>query len=219
MALPIALLPVLPTFKGEAGAHAILFGVASNQKPRIFQDGRDIAINSVLIIVLMVVAVGATGLCSFNPGAPEQGPVQEVDAKTFLDLEARGVDFAVRYPEMPEGWVTNSARRTMLGGQPAPTVGWVTPDRGFIQLTQTGVDAKEAAEGADGKPRTLDRTEDIDGHSVEVYTSDDKDVRDLWVVDAGDARLVLTGAGEASEFEELISTALATAPIQAADGN
>ena len=52
-------MPVLPTFKGEAGAHAILFGVASNKKPRIFQDGRDIAINSVLIIVLMVVAVGA----------------------------------------------------------------------------------------------------------------------------------------------------------------
>lgn len=219
MALPIAQLPVLPTFKGEAGAHAILFGVASNKKPRIFQDGRDIAINSVLIIVLMVVAVGATGLCSFNPGAPEQGPVQEVDAETFLDLEARGVDFPVRYPEMPEGWVTNSARRSMLGGQPAPTVGWVTPDRGFIQLTQTGVDAEEAAKGADEKPRTLDRSEEIDGRSVEIYTSEEKDVRDLWVVDAGDARLVLTGAGEASEFEELISTALATAPIQAAGGN
>ncbi|MCG7235220.1 MULTISPECIES: DUF4245 domain-containing protein [Corynebacterium] len=193
--------------------------MASNKKPRIFQDGRDIAINSVLIIVLMVVAVGATGLCSFNPGAPEQGPVQEVDAETFLDLEARGVDFPVRYPEMPEGWVTNSARRSMLGGQPAPTVGWITPDRGFIQLTQTGVDAEEAAKGADEKPRTLDRSEEIDGRSVEIYTSEEKDVRDLWVVDAGDARLVLTGAGEASEFEELISTALATAPIQAAGGN
>ena len=49
---------------------------------------------------------------------------------------------------------------------------------------------------------------------MEVYTSDEKDVRDLWVVDASDARLVLTGAGEAREFEELISTALATAPIE-----
>lgn len=129
------------------------------------------------------------------------------------------MDFPVRYPEMPEGWVTNSARRSMLGGQPAPTVGWITPDRGFIQLTQTGVDAEEAAKGADEKPRTLDRSEEIDGRSVEIYTSEEKDVRDLWVVDAGDARLVLTGAGEASEFEELISTALATAPIQAAGGN
>lgn len=188
--------------------------MASDKKPRIFQDGRDIAINAVLIVVLMVVAVGATGLCTFNPGAPEQGPVQEVDAKTFLDLESRAVDFPVRYPEMPQGWITNSARRSMLGGQPAPVVGWVTPDRGFIQFTQTGVGAQEAVDGADSKQRTLERTTDIDGRNVEVYTSADNDVRDLWVVDAGDARFVLTGAGEDREFEELISTALATPPIQ-----
>lgn len=194
--------------------HAILKRVANDKKPRIFQDGRDIAINAVLIVVLMVVAVGATGLCTFNPGAPEQGPVQEVDAKTFLDLESRAVEFPVRYPEMPEGWITNSARRSMLGGQPAPVVGWVTPDRGFIQLTQTGVDAEVAAEAADAKPRSLDRTVDVDGHAADVYVSEDADVRDLWVVDAGDARFVLTGAGEDREFEELIATALATEPIR-----
>lgn len=191
--------------------------MASDKKPRIFQDGRDIAINAVLIVVLMLVAVGATGLCSFNPGAPEQGPVQEVDAETFLDLESRAVDFPVRYPDMPEGWITNSARRSMLAGQPAPVVGWVTPDRGFIQLTQTGLDAEAAVENADSKPRTLDRTVDVDGHVVEVFASEEQDVRDLWVVDAGDARFVLTGAGEDREFEELIATALATAPIQHPD--
>ena len=191
--------------------------MASDKKPRIFQDGRDIAINAVLIVVLMLVAVGATGLCSFNPGAPEQGPVQEVDAETFLDLESRAVDFPVRYPDMPEGWITNSARRAMLAGQPAPVVGWVTPDRGFIQLTQTGLDAEAATENADSKPRTLDRTVEVDGHVVEVFASEEQDVRDLWVVDAGDARFVLTGAGEDREFEELIATALATAPIQHPD--
>lgn len=191
--------------------------MASDKKPRIFQDGRDIAINAVLIVVLMLVAVGATGLCSFNPGAPEQGPVQEVDAETFLDLESRAVDFPVRYPDMPEGWITNSARRAMLAGQPAPVVGWVTPDRGFIQLTQTGLDAEAAIENADSKPRTLDRTVEVDGHVVEVFASEEHDVRDLWVVDAGDARFVLTGAGEDREFEELIATALATAPIQHPD--
>lgn len=191
--------------------------MASDKKPRIFQDGRDIAINAVLIVVLMLVAVGATGLCSFNPGAPEQGPVQEVDAETFLDLESRAVDFPVRYPEMPEGWITNSARRSMLAGQPAPVVGWVTPDRGFIQLTQTGLDTDAASENADSKPRTLDRTVVVDGHPVEVFASEEQDVRDLWVVDAGDARFVLTGAGEDREFEELIATALATAPIQHPD--
>lgn len=190
-----------------------MLAVASNSKPRIFQDGRDMAINVVLIVVLMLVAVGATGLCSFNPGAPEQGPVQEVDAKTFLELESRAVDFPVRYPEMPDGWTTNSARRSMIGGQPAPVVGWVTPNTGYIQLTQTGEAADTARAEVDDKVRTLARTVPVDGTEAQVYSSDDKDVRDLWVVDASDERLLLTGAGDDSEFEELIAAALAATPL------
>ena len=52
---------------------------------------------------------------------------------------------------------------------------------------------------------------------VLTESPEEQDVRDLWVVDAGDARFVLTGAGEDREFEELIATALATAPIQHPD--
>ena len=116
----------------------------AKEKPRIFQDSRDISINVVVIVVLMLLAVGFTGMCSFNPGRPENGPVQEVDGQTFLGMEARAVDFAVRYPELPEGWVNNSARRTTLSGTPAPVMGWVTPGEGFLQATQTGVDEDTA---------------------------------------------------------------------------
>ena len=66
-------------------------------------------INVVIIIVAMLAVVGFTGLCTFNPGAPEQGPVQEVDARSFVELESRAVNYPVRYPEMPDGWTTNSA--------------------------------------------------------------------------------------------------------------
>lgn len=187
--------------------------VANDKKPRIFQDGRDMAINAVLIVVLMLVAVGATGLCSFNPGAPEQGPVQEVDAESFVDLEARAVDFPVRYPQMPEGWITNSARRTVIAGGPAPVIGWVTPDRGYLQLTQTGADKDTALDSAGGDTRIHERTERIDDTDVDVYTSDDRDVRDLWVVDAGDARFLVTGAGSNDEFKELIAAALKATPV------
>lgn len=211
---------VSPTFTGEKPArsgvqvaHDILKRVANDKKPRIFQNGRDMAINAVLIVVLMLVAVGATGLCSFNPGAPESGPVQEVDAKAFLDLEARAVNYPVRYPQMPEGWTTNSARRSMLAGNSAPVVGWVTPNRGYLQLTQTGVDKDAALQASNADNRMLDRTVRIDDTDVEVYTSDEREVRDLWIVDAGDARFVVTGAGSTDEFEELISAALKATPI------
>lgn len=184
---------------------------------KIFEDGRNIALNMVLIVVIMLVAVGATGLCTFNPGKPEQGPVQEVDAATFLDLEARAVDFPVVYPQAPEGWVTNSARRSMIAQAPAPVVGWVTADGGFLQLTQTGAPLDDAVRQADSHPRELERTETVDGTEVQIYTSDAADVRDLWAIDAGEARLLVTGAGTDEEFHTLISAALKATPITPQD--
>lgn len=184
---------------------------------KIFEDGRNIALNMVLIVVIMLVAVGATGLCTFNPGKPEQGPVQEVDAATFLDLEARAVDFPVVYPQAPEGWVTNSARRSMIAQAPAPVVGWVTADGGFLQLTQTGAPLDDAVRQADSHPRELERTETVDDTEVQIYTSDAADVRDLWAIDAGEARLLVTGAGTDEEFHTLISASLKANPITPQD--
>ncbi|MCP1387756.1 DUF4245 domain-containing protein [Corynebacterium sp. TA-R-1] len=187
--------------------------MAKDSKPRVFQDGRDMMLNVAVVVVLMLVGVGATGLCTYNPGRPEQGPVQEVDARTFLSLESRAVNFPVRYPDMPEGWVTNSARRTMIGGQPAPIVGWISPDGGYLQLTQTGADLDEAIAGQDNHPRPNERTETVAGSEVRVLHSDEQGVRDLWALDGGDVRLVLTGAGTDEEFRELIAAVLAAQPI------
>ncbi len=172
-------------------------------------------LNVAIIIVTMLVVVGFTGLCSFSPGKPEKGPVQEVDAKAFLDLEARAVSFPVRYPQMPEGWTTNSARRSMIDNTPAPVVGWVTPDQGYIQLTQTGAPLDDAVRGLDSHQRSFTRSEDVKGTEAEakVFHSDDKDVRDVWAVDAGDARLLVTGAGTDDEHRDVIEAALATPPI------
>lgn len=170
-------------------------------------------INVIIIVVMMLIGVGATGLCTYNPGRPENGPVQEVDAETFLGLESRATNFPVRYPQAPEGWVTNSARRTMIDQQPAPVVGWVTKDGGYLQMTQTGADLDTAVAAQDTKPRPHERTETVAGHEVRVFSGDSSDVRDLWAVDAGDARMVFTGAGTAEEFHQLIEAALTAEPI------
>ncbi|MHA2788562.1 DUF4245 domain-containing protein [Corynebacterium sp. S7] len=187
--------------------------MAAQEKPRIFQDGRDMVLSIGLLVLVMFVSVGFTGLCSFNPGAPENGPVQEVDAKTFTDMEARAVNYPVRYPEMPEGWVTNSARRSMIDGQPAPVIGWVTPDTGYVAMTQTGADLKTAVAAIDDDPRQHTDTVQIAGQDVLKYTSEERDVRDVWALDMQDSRLIFTGAGTDAEFDELISTAITTAPI------
>ncbi|MCQ4619732.1 DUF4245 domain-containing protein [Corynebacterium sp. CCUG 71335] len=184
----------------------------ADEKPRIFQDGRDMAINVVLIAALMILSVAFTGMCEFNPGRPENGPVHEVDGRTFMEMEARAADFPVRFPEMPEGWTNNSARRTLIDGTPAPVAGWVTPGEGFLQVTQTGVPADEAAQ-ADGKYREHSREETVADFPATVYTSDAKDVRDLWVVDLDDVRLLVTGAAPDAEFRELIEAFAASEPL------
>ena len=161
-----------------------------------------------IIVVLMVLIVLPTGLCTYSPGAPEGGPVQEVDAEAFLGLEARAADFPLIMPENPDGWVPNSARRTQVDGQPATVVGWVTDDEGYLQLTQTGVELEDAVRGVDQDPRALDRTENIDGQEVQVYSSEEGDVRDLWAVDAGESRLLVSGAADEEEFRELMAAAL-----------
>lgn len=197
--------------------HAILDRVAQDAKPRLFQDGRDMLFNVIVVVALMLVGVGATGLCTYNPGRPEQGPVQAVDAETFLNLEARAVDFPVRYPQMPAGWVTNSARRSMVGNQPAPVVGWVTPDGGFLQLTQTGASTADAIAAQDNHPPEQEVIDTIDGAEVRILSSPDPAVRDLWVADTGQSRLIVTGAGDDAEFRLLLSTALAADPISPQD--
>ena len=91
----------------------------------------------IVIIAVMTLTVAFTGMCSLNPGRPENGSVQEVDARQFLDIEARGMAFPLRYPQMPDGWTTNSARRSSVDGAPAPVVGWVTAQGAYVQLLQT----------------------------------------------------------------------------------
>ena len=163
--------------------------------------------------VVMVGAVGFTGMCTYNPGAPEQGQVPEIDASTFISMEARGMDFAVREPVTPEGWVTNSARRSVVDDTPAPVIGYVTTDSGFLQLTQTGETVQDAVEGYDGRWRDFSESYDLHGRTVEIYTSREKEVRDLRVLDLGDARILVSGAATDEEFNELLSAAIDADPL------
>ncbi|WP_370513955.1 DUF4245 domain-containing protein [Corynebacterium sp. zg331] len=188
------------------------------EKPRLFQDGRDMMLSLGAIVVMMVVGVGATGLCSFDPGNPENGPVPTADAAAFLGMEAAGASFPVRLPEAPEGWVSNSARRTSVGGRPAPTVGYITDRGGYLQLAQTDLPGDEAARGYDDELRDHDRTIDVAGTATEVYASSDREVRDLWVADLGDARLLISGAATEEEFRALIEATAQAQPLRSASG-
>ncbi|PLW02328.1 DUF4245 domain-containing protein [Corynebacterium ulcerans] len=183
------------------------------EKPRIYQNGRDIVLSLGVILLVAALSIGFTGMCSFNKGAPENGPVHAVDAKTYLHLEARSMGFPVRYPGEIPGWVANSARRDDLGGTPAPVVGWVINGASFIQLEQTGLEEKEAAAAFDSHVREKTGSHTVEGVTVSEYSSEEKGVRALWIADLGDSRILVSGAAPKENFDELISRVIKAEPI------
>jgi len=100
--------------------HAILNAV-TDEKPKIFQSGRDIIYSLAAILAVMIASVAFTGMCSYGRNTPQNTPVVKVDAATFFNLEARASNFPIRLPQVPDDWTPNSARRGAVAGQPAPT--------------------------------------------------------------------------------------------------
>lgn len=161
------------------------------EKPRVFQSAKDVFLTLGVLLVSMFLVVGFTGLCSVDPGTPEaKGPVNEVDAQSALQIEAKALNFPIRYPDMPEGWVPNSQRRANIGQEISVITGWVIDGDKYISLTQTPAEVKKATQ-PDDEFREEVRTENIAGKDWAVFEGDD--VRPIWVADLGDVRLVLEG--------------------------
>lgn len=193
-------------------AHAILRRVAAEQRPKIFEGARDITLSLSIVVAMMLLVVGATGLCSVNPETT-QGPVQEVDEETFLHTQARAGIGAIRDPQMPEGWQANAARRSQLGGETATVVSWLTADGNYVESTQTQVSVEDAGKKYDANYRGLNSTREVAGHRVRVLASDDDSVRRLWIVNLGDARLIISGAAPDEEFAAATQAFIKAKPI------
>ena len=88
--------------------HAILNAV-TDEKPKIFQSGRDIIYSLAAILAVMIASVAFTGMCSYGRNTPQNTPVVKVDAATFFNLEARASNFPIRLPQVPDDWTPNSA--------------------------------------------------------------------------------------------------------------
>ncbi|AKK02772.1 DUF4245 domain-containing protein [Corynebacterium epidermidicanis] len=166
-----------------------------------------------VIAVLMAMSVAFTGMCSFNRGAPENGPVQKVDAQQMMQFEARAMNFPVRLPADPEGWTPNSARRSTVNGKPAPVVGWVTKNGAYLQLVQTDEPLEKALKNVDDNARSAEGTIEVDGQQFKKFTSQERNVRDVWAADLGDVRLIFSGTCSDEEFTQLAHNTLQAQPI------
>lgn len=189
--------------------------MAGEDKPKIFENGRDMMLSLGVIVVGMLAVVGGTGLCTINPDTSDLSAVREVDGEAFLDLEARAAQgAAIRIPDVPEDWVANSARRASVAQSPSSVVGWITPQEGYLSSWQTQVSLDDALAGFDEHFREETETINIDGQDVIVASTEERNVRDVWAFDMEDERVLLSGTASEEEFTELVRAFLAVDPVE-----
>lgn len=164
----------------------------------------------------MVLTVGFTGLCSFNPGQPDNGPVREVDSSAFLRMETQRADYPVREPVAPEGWQPNSVRAGMAAGHITTILGFVTANGDYVHALQTSAPAEDLP--ADGKARIDADPVVVDGVEWTVAEGADANTRRTWVADLGDSRVLLEGSANDDEYRTL-AAAMQDAPILPKQGS
>lgn len=155
----------------------------------------------VVSMLAVMLLIGTTGLCSFEPGRPENGPVQEADPESFTRIESASIGFQLVNPQVRDGWVPNSARRSSLGDELAAVLGYLTANEGYLQLTQSAASVEDGAQ-REGRERT--DTREVAGREVQVFHSEEFGVRDIWAIDHGDRRAFITGAADDAEWMELV---------------
>lgn len=168
-----------------------------------------------VMIILMAFTIGFTGLCSFGKDQSVH-PVVTVDAHSMLQMEAKSVPYPVRDPDLGEGFTATSARRVSINKQLGTTVSWLTPNKGYLQLTQSAAAAEDIANGIDSKVREETGQITVAGTTLAEWTGTEKGTLPAWSADLGDVRLVFSGDLSTEERDQIITTVLGTMPLPGA---
>lgn len=209
-----------PPIPGEGVPRDIIDAVKI-EKPRMFTNTRDLIISLGVLLVVMFFSVGFTGMCSFNPGsADKSGPVQEVDIDTILKTDARGLGIPVRLPTLPDNWEANSGRRTMVDNEPSSKAGWVIDGEAFLAVTQTVAELKDAVNDEDGEYReetdtfVVPASKSSTGEDVtwQIWSGDD--VKQIWAVDLGDVRLLISGTATEAQYRTMAEAVTKAEPLE-----
>ncbi|GGK47978.1 DUF4245 domain-containing protein [Nocardia camponoti] len=180
-------------------------------KHRIFNDYRDLFWSLIPLVLIAVVLAGAASQCSVATSGPTQGQIPRFDVTTALKADARSLPFAIRNPSLPEGWVSNSGSREVVGGgQAVTTVGYLTPQTTYLRFSQTGATEEVLGRHVLGS-RYANGSVDIDGHKWNVYSEPGSEA--AWITDFNGTRVLITGAGNDAAFRTLAKAVGAAQPL------
>ncbi|MEV0299269.1 DUF4245 domain-containing protein [Nocardia sp. NPDC050710] len=185
----------------------------SYQKPRILHDYKDLFFSLIPLVLIAVVFAGLASQCSFSAKGPTEGQIPKFDVAAALTADARTLPFPIRNPVLPEQWRPNSGSRntiTAAGGGPVSTVGYITAQGTYMQLTQSSATDEALARFVLGS-RYATGTEQIGDQKWTVFTEPTEET--AWIADFGQSRVLIKGAGDQAAFTTLAQAVTIAQPL------
>ncbi|MCM6775960.1 DUF4245 domain-containing protein [Nocardia sp. CDC159] len=185
-----------------------------SSKPRILNDYKDLFWSLIPLVLICVVFAAVAQQCSVSTNGPTPGKVPDFDLHDALRDDARTLPFPIREPSLPADWRPNSGSRdtvTGTGGGAVSTVGFLTPQGTYMQLTQSNATVEALANHIE-KTRTPSGTQKVADQVWTVYHVQGSEP--AWITDLGPVRLLVKGAGNQAAYTTLAAAATAAQPIR-----
>ncbi|MFE3023157.1 DUF4245 domain-containing protein [Nocardia tengchongensis] len=186
----------------------------SYQKPRSQNDYKDLIWSLLPLVLICLVIAGIASQCSFSAKGPTQGQIPNFDVKSALTDDARHLSFPIRLPALPDTapdkWTPNSGSHdtiTGTGGGDLSTVGYISPEGTYMQLTQSNAGVEALAKKY-APVKVATGSEQRGDHKWSVFAEPGSEP--AWISDFGDVRILIKGAGNGAAFNAL-STAVGQA--------
>jgi hypothetical protein len=186
----------------------------ANPKPRILNDYRDLLWSLIPLLLICVGFAALAGQCSVSAGGPTPGNIPHFDAKAALQDDAHTMPFPIREPALPGDWHPNSGSHdtiTGAAGGPVSTVGFITPQGTYMQLTQSDASASALADHI-LQTRSPSGTQQVGDQKWTVYHVQGSEP--AWITDFGTVRVLIKGAGNQAAYTTLAGAVDASQPLR-----
>jgi hypothetical protein len=172
---------------------------------------KDLIWSLIPLVLISIFIAALSARCSFSPGGPKAGPVPQFDLKDALHADAATLSFPVREPAVPRGWQPNSGSHGKTDdGSAVTTVGFITNSGRYLALMQSNA-AEESLVRYVNSDLEATGPQDVDGRTWVVYSEAGREP--AWVTDFGEVRVLISGAGNQSEYTRLADAVDAATPL------
>mgnify|MGYP002652014887 CR=1 FL=1 len=140
------------------------------------------------------------------------------DVVSALNADAAQLPFPIRRPSTPEGWRPNSGSSDAIEGHRVSTVGWLSSDGAYVQLSQS--DAPEdvfvpyLGGGSGGDFADISGTGTRQAGGRQWVTYETSEGKRFWITDLGKVRIAVLSRGSDADIETIASSVVAQQPLQ-----